>query len=127
WRLVGLLVRDDEPVHGADLEIVDRTGTPELLELSLYGAPPLLELVGRVLDADPARQSVLRDAVGGPLRVLQPAEEDGRGRLLDGLGSESAPIEVGELAVVLEEVVGPDALHDLDRLAHVLVPLGKDV
>ena len=33
--------------------------------------------------------------------------------------SETGKREVRELAVVLEQVVGPDALHDLDRLAHV--------
>ena len=47
--------------------------------------------------------------------------------LLRGLVSEPARLEVGELAVVLEEVVRPDALHDLERLAHVLVPFGEDV
>ena len=83
--------------------------------------------VGRVLDADPARQVVLRDPLGGALRVLEPAEEDRRVGLLEGLRAEPAPVEVGELAVVLEQVVRPDALHDLDRLAHVLVPLGEDV
>ena len=34
------------------------------------------------------------------------------------LGPESAAVEVGELAMVLEQFVGPDALHDLERLAH---------
>src|SRR3954471_14694740 len=89
--------------------------------------PPLLQLVGRVLDADPAGQVVLRHPVGCTLRVLQPAEEDGRIRLLHGLHSEPAPVEVGELAVVLEQVVRPDALHDLDRFSHVRVPLREDV
>src|SRR5262245_30771840 len=125
--LISLLVRDDEPEHVADLETVDRARTPELLELSLDGAAPLLELVRRVLDPDPARQGILRDAVCRALRVLEPAEEDRRVRLLDRLRAEPASVEVGELAVVLEEVVRPDALHDLDRLAHVPVPLGEDV
>jgi hypothetical protein len=48
-------------------------------------------------------------------------------RLLQRLRAETAAVEVGELAVVLEQVVRPDALHDLDRLAHVLVPLREDV
>jgi hypothetical protein len=48
-------------------------------------------------------------------------------RLLHGLRSEPAALEVGELAVVFEELVRPDALHDLDRLAYVLVPLRVDV
>src|SRR5262245_36815838 len=48
--LIGLLVCDHEPEHVADLETVDRARTPELLELSLDGAAPLLELVRRVLD-----------------------------------------------------------------------------
>ena len=48
-------------------------------------------------------------------------------RLLHGLGAEPASLEVGELTVVLEEVVRPDPLHDLDRLAHVRMPLGEDV
>src|SRR5512147_630595 len=125
--LIGLLVRDDEPEHVADLETVDRAPTPELLEFSLNGAAPLLELVRCVLDPDPARQVVLRDAVRRTLRILEPAEEDRRMRLLYGLRSEPASVEVGELAVILEEVVGPDALHDLDRLAYVAVPLGEDV
>ena len=78
------------------------------------------ELLRRVLDPDPARQAVLRDAVRRALRVLEPAEEDRRVRLLQRLRAEPAAVEVGELAVVLEQVVRPDALHDLDRLAHVL-------
>src|SRR5262252_8736346 len=125
--LIGLLVRDDEEEHAADLETVDRARTPELLEPSLDRAAPLLELVRCVLDPDPARQAVLRDAARRALRVLEPAEEDWRVRLLDRLRSEPASVEVGELAVVFEEVVRPDALHDLDRLAHVLVSLGEDV
>ncbi len=67
------------------------------------------------------------DAVRRALRVLEPAEEDRRVRLLYRLRSEAACLEVGELAVVLEQIVRPDALHDLDRLAHVLVALGEDV
>jgi hypothetical protein len=125
-RLIGLGVGDDEPDHAADLEIVQER-TAELLELALDLTAPLLELVGRVLDPDPPRQVVLRDAARRALRVLEAAEEDRRVGLLHGLGSEPAPVEVGELAVVLEQVVRPDALHDLDRLAHVLVPLREDV
>jgi hypothetical protein len=59
--------------------------------------------------------------------VHETAHEDRRMRLLHRLGSRSRSVEVGELAVVLEDVVRPDALHDLDRLAHVGVPLGEDV
>ena len=79
------------------------------------------------LDPDPARQAVRRDAVVRALGVLDPAEEDRRVRVLYRFRSESASVEVGKLAVVLEEVVRPDALHDLDRFAYVLVPLGEDV
>src|SRR6185312_14350947 len=91
------------------------------------GAAPVLDLVRGVLDPDPARQAVRRDAVRRALRVLEPADEDRRVRLLYRFRSEPASVEVGKLAVVLEEVVCPDALHDLDRLAYVLVPLGEDV
>src|SRR4030095_2241405 len=125
--LSGLLVRDDEPEHVADLETVDRARTPELLELSLDGAAPLLELVRCVLDPDSAPQAVPSDAGRRALRILEAAEEERWVRLLYRFRSEPASVEVGELAVVLEEVVRPDALHDLDRLAYVLVPLGEDV
>src|SRR4029450_11180584 len=93
WSLIGLLVRDDEPEHVADLEIVDRARTPELPELSLDGAAPLLELVRCVLDPDPARQAVRRDAIRRALRVLEPTEEDRRGRVLFRLRSEPASVE----------------------------------
>src|SRR3954464_9375626 len=59
--------------------------------------------------------------------LLSPLKKIGGGGLLDRLRAEPARVEVGELAVVFEEVVRPDALHDLDRLAQVLEPLGEDV
>src|SRR5215471_17491165 len=71
--------------------------------------------------------TVARRTFSGSLGVLEPAEEDRRVRLLYRLRAEPASVEVGELAVVLEEVVRPDALHDLNRLSHVLVSLGEDV
>src|SRR5581483_4577959 len=73
-RLIRLLVRDRVPDHAADIEIVDRARALELAELLLDGAPPLLELVGSVLDPDPAREVVLRDAAGRASRVPEPAE-----------------------------------------------------
>ena len=51
--LVGQGERDGAAA-GVDL---DRAGAPQLLELLLDGCAPLPELVGRVLDADPARQA----------------------------------------------------------------------
>ena len=48
-------------------------------------------------------------------------------RILDRLMSEATRLEVGELAVVFEQLVGPDALADLDRLAHVSVATREDV
>ena len=44
-----------------------------------------------------------------------------------GFAPKPAQVEVGELAVVLEELVGPDALHDLDGLPHMGVPSREDV
>ena len=48
-------------------------------------------------------------------------------RLLHRFGTKPGPLEVGELAVILEEVIRPDTLHDLDRVADVLVPLREDM
>ena len=45
---------------------------------------------------------------------LRPLKYRGGCGFLDWLCAETAGLEIGELAVVLENVVGPDALHDLD-------------
>ena len=69
--------------------LISRSSTerraPELVQLPLDGAAPLPDVVRRVLDPDPARQVVLRDAQRRALRVLEPAEEDRRSGCCSGL------------------------------------------
>src|SRR6266849_4437714 len=48
-------------------------------------------------------------------------------RLLNGLYAEAAFRKRGKLAVILEEFLRPDTLHDLDRLDDVFVPSFVDV
>src|SRR6266851_10451336 len=48
-------------------------------------------------------------------------------RLLNGLYAEAAFRKRGKLAVILEEFLRPDTLHDLDRLDDVFVPFFVDV
>ncbi len=124
--LVGRLVGDREPAHAGHLELVDRLGA-ELVEFLADRLQPHAQLLGRVLDADPARQVVLGDPLRRDLRVDETAHEDRRMRLLHRLPAEAARSEVGELAVVLERLVRPDALADLDRLTHVGVATREDV
>ena len=75
-------------------------------------AAPAADVVGTVLDPDPSLQAVLRDARGRALGILEAGEVDRRMRLLQRLGTEAAQREIGELAVILEQVVGPDALQE---------------
>ena len=104
---------------------------------SIDSAADRLELLGRWRPAtsaspsgvswmpiQPAR-SYLATRFAERLRVLEPAEEDRRAAAAAAAGTETATVEVGELAVVLEVSFCPDALADLDRLAHVRVPRGK--
>src|SRR5215469_563247 len=126
-RLIHGLVGDDEPDHAHDLEVVDRTGGVQRLKLAPNFTAPFLDVFRGVLDADPACHPVLRYPARRALRVLEPAEEHRRGRLLQRLRAEPAALEIGELTVVFEDIVRPDSLHDLDRLTHVLVPLRVDV
>src|SRR5262249_40846738 len=121
------LVRDVEEEHAHDLEVVDRARTFELLELFLDRRPPLLDVVGGVLDSDPAGQAIFGDPFRRDLRYSEPSEEDRRMKLFDGLHAEAAFFERGKLTVIFEDVVRPDTLHDLDRLDDVLVPLLVDV
>ena len=127
-RLVAGFIRDGEPDHAAHIEaICQRTAAAHLIELVLDCAAPADDFLGGVLDADPTRKTVLRDAARRAFRILQATEVDRRARLLQRLRAKATALKVGELAVVLKEVVRPDALEDLDRLAHVLVPFGENV
>src|SRR5262249_31750803 len=109
--LIRFLVCDDEPEHVADLETVDRARTPELCELSLDGAAPFLELVRCVLDPDPARQAILRDAARRALRVLEPAEEDRRARALVTALSQHPTVALRATTLPHANRILPHSLH----------------
>ena len=73
------------------------------------------------------RISTWRSAWPRVLRVLQAAEPDRRVRLLHRPDTEAGGPEVGELAVILEQVVRPRADHDVEGFADLLVPTGEHV
>src|SRR6266849_967215 len=125
--LISLLASDVEEKHARDFEIVDRARAACHFELIFDRRPPSPDVFGGVLYSDPAGQSVFGDPLRRDLRYPEAPEKDRWMRLLNGLYAEAAFWKRGELAVILEELLGPDTLHDLDRLNDVFVPSFIDV
>src|SRR5262249_22737086 len=122
WRqlpfgsLIGLRSRDIEEEHARDFQIVDRAQTPGRGELLFDRRAPALDLVGGILDSDPAGQTVFGDPLRRNLGHPEPSKKDRRMRLLHRLHPEAAFRKRRELAVILKELLGPDTLHYLDCL-----------
>src|SRR5262249_10076328 len=124
---VRLHARNIEEQHAHDFEIVDRARTPDHFELLFDRRAPPGDVIRGVLYSDPAGQSVFGDSLRRDLRYSEPSEKDRRMRLLNGLNAEAAFRKRRELAVILEDLLRPDALHYLDRLDDMFVASFVDV